>query len=171
MLFRSDLRQRLPATTERLDVELARLDPSSVYLALREADGAQSDLKDREAAPWCFDDRKGCLDKALRLAARVERLAPSSCDGFYFHAETLLAAGDAPGAVKELSEATGKVTDRTYCLERLAEVARLAKADPPLSETLDQISRAGCADFFKGARDPLNRARSEERRVGKECLE
>lgn len=141
-----DLRHRLPATTERLDVELGRLDPSSLYLALREADGAQSDLKDGEAAPWCFDDRKGCLDKALRLAARVERLAPSSCDGFYFHAEALLAAGDAPGAVKELSEATGKVTDRTYCLERLAEVARLAKADPPLSETLDQISHAGCAE-------------------------
>jgi hypothetical protein len=141
-----NLAGRLPATSARLDVELLRRDPGTVSLALRQAQAALRDLQDGEAAPWCQDDRKRCEDSALSLASRLEKVAPTMSYGFALHAEGVLARGDAPLAVKEMSEACGKVVDRTPCLRQLATLAMAAKADPPLSETLDQISHAGCAD-------------------------
>jgi hypothetical protein len=140
------LETRLPATSARFDVDLVRLEPNSLEVAARRATAALADLEEGQAAPWCVSDPKACLDDALLLSSRYEKLAPASCDGFYLHAEALLVTGNAEGAVRELSDATGKVNDRTYCLERLAEVARAARRDPPLSETLDQIARAGCAE-------------------------
>jgi tetratricopeptide (TPR) repeat protein len=145
-LVSQGLLARLPATSARIDLELSRLDPSSVSLAFRQAEAAVTDLQEGNASPWCIDERKRCLDRALALATRLERLTPSSTYGFAFHAESLMAGGDSSGAVKELSDACGKVIDRTVCLERLAALAKAAKADPPLSETLEQIAHAGCAD-------------------------
>jgi tetratricopeptide (TPR) repeat protein len=140
------LSARLPATAARLDAELLRIDPASPYAAERLARVAVSDLQEGDAAPWCSEERRACLDRALRLSSRVQSLDPSRCQGFQLHAEALLAGGDAAAAVKELSQATERVSDRTFCLERLAVLSRAAHLDPPLTETLDQISRAGCAD-------------------------
>jgi hypothetical protein len=140
------LAARLPSTAARLDLDLARIDPSSTALALREASAALDDLYDGEGAPWCASDRTRCLDTALARAERVERLAPSQCSGFVLHARTLLETGDGPLAVKELSNAASVVSDRTNCLEQLAQLALRAKADGPLTRALDEIAHAGCVD-------------------------
>lgn len=137
---------RLPATAARLDADLARSDPNLLSLATRRAEASASDLQQGDAAPWCADDKKRCLDTALTRSSLVERLAPTVCNGYALHAQALLASGDAQGALKELTDAAAKVTDRTACLERLATLAYAAKADPPLSDVLEQIAHAGCAD-------------------------
>jgi hypothetical protein len=58
----------------------------------------------------------------------------------------LLETGDGALAVKELSNAASVVSDRTNCLEQLAQVAQSAKADGPLTQALDEIAHAGCVD-------------------------
>jgi hypothetical protein len=140
------LGRRLPSTAARLDLDLARIDPGSTALALRQATAALDDLADGEGAPWCASDRKRCLDTALARAARVEQLAPTRCGGFALHARALLETGAGVLAVKELSDASTVVGDRTQCLEQLAGVALAAKADAPLTQALDEIAHAGCVD-------------------------
>ena len=137
---------RLPSTSARLDLDLARIDPNSIPLALRQATDALDELRSGEAAPWCAADRKRCLDDALARAARIEQLAPARCDGFALHAQVLLESGDGTLAVKELSNAALVVTDRTNCLEQLAQVALRAKAEAPLTQALDELAHAGCTD-------------------------
>ncbi len=137
---------RLPSTAARLDLDLARIDPNSPALAWRQARCVIEDLGDGDGAPWCAWDRKGCLDVALTRAARVEQLAPTRCEGFSLHARALLESGDGALAVKVLSAAAAVVVDRTTCLEQLAQVALSASADGPLTQALDQIAHAGCAE-------------------------
>jgi tetratricopeptide (TPR) repeat protein len=140
------LAARLPATAARLDADLMQLDPSSVPVALRQAQAALADVRGGDAAPWCRDDQKRCLDKALLLAARLEKMTPTVSQGYALHAEALVAGGDVPGAMKELSDACTRVTDRIVCLQSLATLAAAAKSDPPLSETLEQVAHAGCVE-------------------------
>jgi tetratricopeptide (TPR) repeat protein len=140
------LASRLPATAARLDEDLAQLDAGSAPLARRRALEALADLDQKEAAPWCWDERRKCIDSALSMAADVKKLSPSRCDGFALYARAELEGGDAAGAVKELRAAVSKVTDRTTCLEELAQVAWKAKSESVLTETLDQLTHAGCAD-------------------------
>ena len=146
---------RLPSTAARLDLDLARIDPGSTALALRQATAALHDLRDGEGAPWCASDRKRCLEAALARAGRVEQLAPARCDGFALHAQALLETGDGNLAVKELSDATSVVSDRIPCLEQLVEVALAAKADASLTRALDEIAHAGCIE----ARECVNNLR------------
>jgi hypothetical protein len=140
------LATRLPATAVRLDLDIAQLEADSPELARRRAQASLDDLAQREAAPWCWEDRPRCVDGALALAVRLEKLTPSRCDGFAMYARAKLEGGDAAGALKELRGAAAKVSDRTACLEELASVASTAKSDSVLTETLDQITHAGCSD-------------------------
>jgi len=49
-------------------------------------------------------------------------------------------------AVKQLKVAGAKVSDRTPCLEARVQAASAAKNDDVVTDTLDQITHAGCAD-------------------------
>jgi hypothetical protein len=140
------LETKLPASAARLDLDLAEVQPNSPALARRRALAALDDLDEREAAPWCWEDRQGCVGSALTLAIEVQKLSPSRCDGFALHARAQVEGGDAAGAVKELRAAVAKVSDRTTCLEALAQIASTAKSDDVATETLDQITHAGCLD-------------------------
>ena len=158
------LRFRLPGTAARLDLDVGGLEPDSPDLARRRSQDSLVDLSEREAAPWCWDDRGRCIELALAAAEHLETLTPTRCDGFALHARVLLEAGDAAGAVKGLRAAAGRVTDRTTCLEELAAVAWKAKADAVLTETLDQIAHAGCSDVKDCTRNLLWVASYEEMR-------
>lgn len=145
-ILAESLASRLPSTAARLDLDLAHLDPGSIALAVRQATAALDDLQDGDGAPWCAADRQRCLDLALARAGRVEQLAPTRCEGFALRARVLLESGDAALAVKALKDAATVVSNRTSCLEQLAQVALNAKADAPLTQALDEIAHAGCVE-------------------------
>jgi hypothetical protein len=138
--------RRLPATAARLDADIAQIEPDSPALASRRAQDALEDLGEKEAAPWCSDDRARCVEGALALARKIQKIHPTLCEGYFLYARAELEGGDAAAAVKGLKAAAARVSDRTTCLEELATVARDAKSDGVLTEALDQLAHAGCSD-------------------------
>lgn len=141
------LNARLPATSVRLDAELATRVPSNPEPLLRAAAAAVEDLRVGEDASWCRGAALGaCADRALDLSLRAEQLAPARCLPRMLHASARVANGDVKGGLKELSEAVDIVADRTWCLRALVELAWLAHDDAWVTAGLDRVAKAGCMD-------------------------
>ncbi len=138
---------RLPATARRLDDIVGQTDPSDAGVAERRAREGLADVLAGAAAPWCTGERRaGCLKDALARAARLEAIAPTKCLGHSIHARLVFESGDPTGALKELRVAADSVADRTTCLKDLTDLATLARSDEAVSQALDRIAHAGCAD-------------------------
>jgi tetratricopeptide (TPR) repeat protein len=138
---------RLPATQVRLDAQLAERVPGSTGPTVRATDRAIADLDAGGDAPWCSNEmRESCVQEALKLATRVQRLEPATCAGFALHARIVIAAGDAKRGLDELDHAADVVSDRVWCLEQLEEVASRSQDNVRVESALDRIVRAGCTE-------------------------
>jgi tetratricopeptide (TPR) repeat protein len=159
----SSLENRLPATCQRLDVELAERSPTALGPALRAASGAVDDLEADGQTPWCqADARAGCVRQALEKADRVERLAPTQCEGYVLRARARIAAGDAERGLRELESAVDRVGDRVGCLQDLTRVASQAGDAPRVKAALNLIASAGCSGNTECARNLVWVAQVEE---------
>jgi tetratricopeptide (TPR) repeat protein len=158
------LQWRLPATSVRLDEETSRRDPSAPGPARRAAAALVSDVE-TEGAPWCEGAaRADCIRRALDASNRAIALAPNTCAGYGFRARAQLAAGNHVLAVRELMEASDRVTDRIECLRELAVLATRAHDDAHASEALARIANAGCSHDAECADNLAWAASLEEQR-------
>ncbi len=140
------LQARLPATSVELDEEHARRAPTDAGPALRRAAAAVDNLEAGESAPWCDPaTHEPCLKDALDAARLAMQLAPTTCEAYALRARAQAASGNAVVAVRELSEASDRVTDRVVCLQALAVLAHRAHDETHASEAMARIANAGCA--------------------------
>ncbi len=138
------LQPRLPATSVRLDAELAARQPSDTRPALRAAGLAVDDVEG--AASWCDGPgRTDCIDRALGLVGRVQRLLPTSCSAQTFAARLQIAEGNVTAGLKDLSDAADLVVDRVPCLQELVVLAGRAGDHARESDGIARIASAGCS--------------------------
>jgi hypothetical protein len=141
-----DLRQRLPATTLRLDEELALRQPLDPSLALEQARDEVDDLETIGGAPWCEDAaRRACVKRALAAVARAAVLEPSACEPALLRARARIAEVDPPTALAEFTRAADGVSDRVSCLQTLADLAEREHDEIHMTEALTKVAAAGCA--------------------------
>ena len=156
---------RLPATSTRLDDELAVRSPNAPEPSLRAARAAVADLDAGEAAPWCSDDaRHACVAHALDASRHSAFISPVLCEPRVLQARARMADADPRPALSELAEAVDGVGDRVTCLEALVELASTAKDAKRVTEALGKIVTAGCADDAECATNLAWVAAAEERR-------
>jgi hypothetical protein len=90
------IRERLPATGVRLDLELLARMPNERGPLLRAAGDAVADVEAADGVPWCEGEaRDACLRGALARALRAEQIAPEQCGGHVLRARARIANGDA----------------------------------------------------------------------------
>jgi hypothetical protein len=146
-LLSSSVASRLPATSSRLDDLALELQPDDPAIAERRAKEAVADVLAGDEAPWCAGERRpSCVRTALERAQRLTQLMPNRCVGYALHARAVLEDGNPARALKELRTAAGAVTDRIACFEELADMATRAKSDETVTQALNLIAHAGCAD-------------------------
>jgi tetratricopeptide (TPR) repeat protein len=139
-----DLAKRLPATRERLAQELLRRRPDDVELLTRRSEESLGDLAMMES--WCIEDAgRACTEQGLLRARRLQEVAPQLCAGFGAEAILLARSGEAERAFQTLSVALDHVDDRSACLVRLIEVAKLTGSELRTTNAIDSLARAGCA--------------------------
>jgi tetratricopeptide (TPR) repeat protein len=138
--------ERLPATGARFEEEMSKQATASALPLLHSASDSVADLTG-EGAPWCRGAaRAACVDRALSLTRKIEKVDPAQCDGYALEAQALDAAGETAQAMDLLEHTADSVTDRVACLRALVGLA--VRSDDPrrLDEALDAIVRAGCTD-------------------------
>lgn len=146
------LQPRLPATCVRLDAELASRAPTELGPVLR---GAIDAVKDVETgASWCDGPaRQSCVDRALDLVGRAQRLAPGYCAAYSLTARIQIANGNAAGGLKDLSDAADAVVDRVECLRGLVILAASVGDDAHETDGIGRIASAGCRADAECARN------------------
>lgn len=155
---------RLPATSVELDQEELRRNPDAPGPALRAATALVSDVE-TDGTPWCEGvGRDECLRNALTASNRAIRLAPNTCAPYALYARAQLAAGNQVVAVRELLEASDRVTDHVECLRELAMLATRAHDDERATEALARITNAGCGRDAECAENLAWAANFEEQR-------
>ncbi len=158
----ASLSNRLPATTVRLDAELAARAPMDSGVAARQATRAVEDVEG-DGAPWCDGSlRVECVREALAKAQYAEQLAPKDCAPYTLEARVRLAQGDNAGGLSDVERALDVVTDRVTCLESLAGMAYTAGDKTRAELALEQIANAGCGDIADCTRNSLWVAQQEE---------
>jgi hypothetical protein len=141
------LQPRLPATSARLDAELAMRAPRNPGPPLRAAQGALDDLEAGASAPWCDGaTRTACQRSALEKAEQAAQLAPGRCEPHALHARAQLVGGDVAKALGELSHAAEAVVERVPCLKELVRLADEAHDEKYTTEAMDKITKAGCSE-------------------------
>jgi tetratricopeptide (TPR) repeat protein len=141
------LKDRLPATSVRLDADLAARAPTKAEPTMRAAEAAVDDVGTGAEAAWCTGvSRQVCLRDALAEADRAMRLAPSECEPHVLRARARVAAGEVIAALNELQTAADAVAERVDCLQALEGVARSAGDEAHANAALDEVARAGCSD-------------------------
>ena len=141
----SMLSDRLPATSERLDADLAARAPKDSGPTIRRAEGAVEDVEG--AAPWCEGQLwSACVRDAVKNAQRAQRTAPADCSAYTLEARVRVADGDKAGGLAVVERAVDLVTDRVACLEALVEVAYSAGQGGRAELALEQILNAGCVE-------------------------
>jgi tetratricopeptide (TPR) repeat protein len=141
------LQLRLPATSVRLDAELAVRAPRHPGPPLRAAKDAVDDIEGGSSAPWCEGSaRTACERRALDSAEQAEQLAPGRCEPHAVHARARLVSGDVAKGLEELSNASNAVGERVLCLKELVRLAGGAHDERRTAEALDKIAKAGCND-------------------------
>ena len=143
----STMASRLPAASRRLDDLAVGIDRNDPTIAQRRAEEALADVLAGDEVPWCQGDRRAsCLRDGMEKAVRLMTLRPNACSGYAIRARLLLVGGDAAGALKELRTAADGVVDRTHCFEQLADLATLARSEETVTEALERVAHAGCAE-------------------------
>jgi O-antigen ligase len=156
---------RLPATSVRLDEELALRAPSDAKPWLDAARNAVADLDTGGGTPWCAGAaRRLCQRKAIALSDRAEKVAPRECEGYVLRARAYGAGGDAKRGLDELSAATDAVDERVACLQQLVDLADTAGDPQRAEEALGKITNAPCTVDAECARSLSWVATMEERR-------
>jgi tetratricopeptide (TPR) repeat protein len=141
------LELRLPATSKRLDDELAQRAPWSPEPTRRAVRAAVEDIEAGGGAPWCqAEARGGCEAAALNLSERLRAIEPGQCEPHQLRARVGLASGHAQRALKELSEAADTVTNRVECLQAMVNLAARARDESREDEALGKIVSAGCGN-------------------------
>jgi tetratricopeptide (TPR) repeat protein len=159
------LARRLPATSVRLDEEIAKRAPNDPGPSTRAAENAVADLEAGEGAPWCEGPaRRACVTRALDASARAQGLARTACEPYLLRARTRIADLDSRTALSELAIAADGVTDRIACLEALAQLADGIHDEKHADDAMAKIAAAGCADDTECATNLTWVAAAEERR-------
>jgi tetratricopeptide (TPR) repeat protein len=157
------IKDRLPATRVRLDVDLALRMPAKAAPAVRAATDAVEDVEPSNAAPWCADaSREACVRDAIEKSRRAVQIEPNQCEPQVLRARARIAAGEAVAALNELQAATDSVTDRVTCLESLEGLVRSTGDRERAQAILEQIVRAGCSDDKECAQELSWVARRQE---------
>jgi tetratricopeptide (TPR) repeat protein len=158
----SDLGPNLPATSVRLDEELAARDPNQVGPATRRARNAVDDLEGRP--PWCEGTYwDGCVHVAFDAAERAQRLNPNQCEPYELKARARIATGESSAPLQEFAGEARGVKSSVECLERVSQLA--ASRDPAIAEAvLDEVVSAGDNDDAQYARTLLRVGEVEEMR-------
>jgi tetratricopeptide (TPR) repeat protein len=157
------LKDRLPATCARLDVELSARAPTAPGPALRAGRNAAEDVEVEDFAPWCRDAaRVSCLTLALEKSTLALQLAPGRCDGHALHARARIASGDVEGGLMELETAVDRVSERVDCLKELARISFRLHQEVRVQGALDRIANAGCTDNAECARNLRWAAQEQE---------
>jgi len=148
------IRDRLPATRRRLDLELVSRAPSAPQPVLRAATDAVDDLEAGDSAPWCAGAaRITCGDDALAKAARAQALLPHLCEPYALRARIQVSCGQVAAALAELDAASDRVENRVACLEQLEELALRAGDAARVTDALNRVANAGCREATECARD------------------
>ncbi len=138
---------RFPATSVRLDAEIALRTPTDPGPSLDAARAAVEDLESTDEVPWCSGAaRVGCVKFALDSAARAQQFAPSQCDPYVLHARVRIADGNVAKGLSELATAAETVSDRVPCLEALVDLADRSHDDRRASAAMAKIASSGCSD-------------------------
>jgi tetratricopeptide (TPR) repeat protein len=141
------LSERLPATAQRLDALALELDPGNRTATERRAEQGLRDVMARSNAPWCEGaGRAACFNKAKDDAARLIQVAPGECVGHAIHARLVALGGSPAEGLRELRAAADSVSDRIHCFKELANVATTFGSDDMVTQALDRLAHAGCAD-------------------------
>ncbi|MDB4993893.1 MAG: hypothetical protein JWM74_1325, partial [Myxococcaceae bacterium] len=158
-----DVGNRLPATRERLDLQLLERHPDDVALLTRRSEESLRDIAAMES--WCAEDAaRACLEQGLVRARRLQEVAPQKCAGFSAEAMLLAKSGDTERAFQTLSAALEHVEDRPICLVQLVEVAKLTGSDLRMTNAIDSLARAGCATEDVCVENLVQAATFEEQR-------
>lgn len=137
------LAQRLPATSERLDEQLATRKGASAASQRRAAVAAVADLENAE--PWCVGaERPACLERVLFQTRRAQALDPTRCEGYELEGRALVADRRASEALDALQRGADAATDRDECLKALAKAAMAAQDGARLEKAFEQLAR--CVD-------------------------
>ncbi len=155
---------RLPSTSYLLDAELLRRQPDAVPPSRRAAQRALDDVNAAAGAPWCADDRPGCLRKVLALRDRLVALAPSDCDARVLRAQILIQSGETKRALDELEAAMDEVENRLLCTQRLVTLARETHDDERMTRVVERLRRTGCTVEEECVSNLLYLAQAEEAR-------
>ncbi|MGD0678764.1 MAG: hypothetical protein ABSC94_25440, partial [Polyangiaceae bacterium] len=143
----ASLDRRLPATSRRLEDELAERYPEDPQPLENAAAAEVDDLEAGASAPWCERERRAdCGKAALAATERLQLKVPGSCKGYALRARARLALGATDQGLRELAHAADSVDDRVACLKVLAQLSRSAGDDERETDTLDKIVHAGCAE-------------------------
>jgi tetratricopeptide (TPR) repeat protein len=156
---------RLPATSVRLDEELAKREPADPRPANDEARAAVEDVESPDAAPWCSGTaRDACLREAIVRTERAEAIDPRECEPHELHARARTAAGDVTRGLDELSAAADTVDDRVPCLQAVVDFASRAGDSKRAEEAIRKVASAPCLTDAECARNLSWAAAAEERR-------
>jgi hypothetical protein len=160
------VKDRLPATSVRLDYEIEERAPTTPGPALRAAGAAVDDVEaGTNAAPWCEGPaRTACVRDALDKASRAMRLAPDLCAPRALHARARVASGEVVGGLNELAAAADMVADRVSCMKALVELADDAHDERRTTEAIDKLANAGCNEDSECASNLAWGATAEEGR-------
>jgi tetratricopeptide (TPR) repeat protein len=164
-LLIADLRERLPATSARLDRELSDRSSDAEGPANRAAEEAIADLEAGDAAPWCegAGRRPLCVDRALARSRELQKTGPHGCRGYILEARARFAADDRASAIAALERAADEATDRKGCLRSIVDVATSVNDGARVESSLHQILQSGCGSDQECLDDYLYVAAVEEK--------
>jgi tetratricopeptide (TPR) repeat protein len=167
-----NVKDRLPATSVRLDEEVARREPTSVYPAVHAASDAIGDVEVGSIAPWCEESGwSACLRSAMAAATRAQQLTPGKCEGDILVARARVASGDGAKGLHDLEGQADEVADRIPCLQTLESIAHRVGDEERAQRALDKIANAGCSeDSVCATQLTWVAAREEERGNSRKAL-
>jgi hypothetical protein len=164
-LLAQQLKDRLPATSTRLEGELLAEGHAEPPVLVDRAEAATQDLEAGESAPWCLNERRpACERAALDSAQRVQAALPEKCVGHELLARARIATGQSAAALDDMAREADKVSDRVHCLQRLAALAMWVNDSARLDAALLSVQNAGCAEDEECARNVVWVAGIEESR-------
>ncbi len=161
------LQARLPATSARLDDELAAVAPTEPGPILRSSNGVLADLSAGTGAPWCENEgRPRCIKRALEGAKHAGALAPLLCEPHLIEAKAEKAGGDVAGGLDRLLQAVDALPadgERVECLQSVEAMAVDFHDEPRATAAIAKIANLGCAEAAECGRNLAWAAGAEER--------
>ncbi len=138
--------ESLPATRARLDAALLERQSSALGPRRRAVEALLEDVHQGEAAPWCGEGSRTCIERGLVLANGLVTLEPASCQSHWTRAQFVAARGDARRAADDLDSALAVVSDRGSCARRVLGMIAALMDDARTTEQVDKMTHAGCPE-------------------------